>query len=67
VHFQRRALGLWDSYGLSPHPMRAGCFAGDARGRWYRNVTVEVVPQPKRGMGQSGGIDLGLKEFATLS
>jgi hypothetical protein len=67
VHFQGRALGLWDSYGLSQHPMRARCFAGDARGRWYRNVTVEVMPQPKCGMGQSGGIDLGLKAFATLS
>jgi putative transposase len=67
VHFQGRAWGLWDSYGLAQYSLRAGCFAEDARGRWYLNVTVEVVPQPQCGTGDSLGIDLGLKAFAGFS
>jgi putative transposase len=57
VHFQGRAWGLWGNYGLAQYQLRAGCFAEDARGRWYLNVTVEVAPQPKRGTAESLGID----------
>jgi len=78
VWFSRRPLSLWDSYGLPQYAehLRAGCFAEDARGRWYLNVVVEVevAEQPKAaaedivaGRAQDIGIDLGLKELACLS
>lgn len=43
------------------------CFSQDRRGNWFLNIVVEVpdaaVRQPVRGVG----IDLGLKDLATLS
>lgn len=67
LHYQGKALSLWDSYGLSDYELRSGSFSEDARGRWYLNVSVDVKkPEPSRGT-TSIGIDLGLKEFATLS
>ncbi|HWX79201.1 MAG TPA: RNA-guided endonuclease TnpB family protein [Steroidobacteraceae bacterium] len=42
-------------------------FSCDARGRWYLNIVVEV-PQAEARPERSGiGIDLGIKDFATLS
>ena len=47
--------------------MRSGSFCEDSRGRWYLNVTVDVK-KPEASTGTSSvGIDLGLKDFATLS
>ena len=67
VHYQGRAIGLWDSFGLSDYALRSGSFNEDARGRWYLNVTVEAKrPEPSSGKA-AVGIDLGLKDFATLS
>jgi len=57
---------VWDSYGLSKYKFKSGSFNEDARGRWYFNVIVEVVPQQSKGSG-SVGIDLGLKSTATDS
>lgn len=44
----------------------AGEFSQDARGRWYLCISVEYTPEISSGEGQVG-IDLGLKDTATLS
>lgn len=44
----------------------AGSFNADARGRWYINVPVEVDCADKQ-FEKVVGIDLGLKDLATLS
>lgn len=67
LHYQGKALSLWDSYGLANYALRSGNFSEDARGRWYLNVTVDVkIPPPSTGKGALG-IDLGLKDFAACS
>ena len=62
-----KPIGLWDSYGLSRYQLGAGSFSEDARGRWYINISVKVAPTPMQTSGESIGIDLGLKDFATCS
>lgn len=57
---------VWDSYGLSQYTFRTASFNEDARGRWYFNVVVDVAVKPTKGT-QAVGIDLGLKEAATVS
>src|SRR2546430_7790411 len=42
-------------------------FSRDRRGHWFLNVVVELADTPVRPLKRSVGIDLGLKEFATLS
>lgn len=42
-------------------------FSRDARGNWFLNVCIEVEQTEQRPMLTGVGIDLGLKEFATLS
>ena len=44
----------------------AGSFSQDARGRWYINYLVEM-PARERSAKKAVGIDLGLKDLATLS
>lgn len=44
----------------------AGSFNQDARGRWFINLPVEVECAPA-GNRQAVGVDLGLKDLATLS
>ena len=44
----------------------AGSFSQDAKGHWYINVVVEV-PEVDRAPVARVGIDLGLKDLATLS
>lgn len=44
----------------------AGSFSQDSLGRWYINLTVEVEPSKSDGTSEVG-IDLGLKDIATLS
>lgn len=46
--------------------IKSGSFSQDARGRWYCNVAVEYLPISRVG-NESVGIDLGLKDTATLS
>ena len=61
-----QCFGLWDSFGLSKYTFGSGSFSQDARGHWYANICVEVSPVRSRGTS-SVGIDLGLKDFATMS
>lgn len=67
VHYQGKALSLWDSYGLADYQLRSGSFSEDSRGRWYLNVTVDVKQSVKTPGTSSIGIDLGLKDLASLS
>lgn len=46
--------------------IRAGSFSQDARGRWYLNIPVEEALRESAPMSVIG-IDLGLKDLATLS
>ena len=67
VHYQGKAISLWDSFGLADYQLRSGSFSEDSRGRWYLNATVDVK-QPAKTVGTSSvGIDLGLKDLAALS
>jgi transposase len=66
IHFAGHKLSLWDSYGLTDYELRAGLFSQDSRGRWYLNVAVQVQSKPSPGTA-AVGIDLGLKEWATVS
>ena len=43
------------------------CFARDARGNWFLNIVIEVADVAARVPVRGVGIDLGLKDFATLS
>ncbi|WP_276522712.1 transposase, partial [Cupriavidus necator] len=42
-------------------------FAQDSRGNWFLNIVIEVADMPARPIQTGVGIDLGLKDFATLS
>ena len=66
IHFAGQKFSLWDSYGLSKYGLRGGSFSEDSRGRWYFNVAVEVECQPSPATA-AVGIDLGLKDCATVS
>lgn len=46
--------------------IKAGSFSQDTRGRWYINCPVEVVESTEAPL-KHAGIDLGLKNLATLS
>lgn len=43
------------------------CFSQDSRGNWFLNIVIEVAELPMRPLGHGVGIDLGLKDLATLS
>lgn len=42
-------------------------FSQDSRGNWFLNIVIEVDSVPRRDLSNGVGVDLGLKEFATLS
>jgi putative transposase len=70
IRYGKEYFNIWDSYGLSKYTIKAGCFSQDARGRWY--VCLNVVPKVPTTIQNnknkaSIGIDLGLKDFATIS
>jgi putative transposase len=66
LRYAGQFFSLWDSYGLADYQLRSGTFSQDARGRWYANLCVDVEQRQSTGAA-SVGIDLGLKDFATLS
>ena len=68
-HFHGREFKVFKS---RPLPLGAKIrdgtnFAQDARGNWYLNVCVEMPEGQAREIRNGVGIDLGLKDFATLS
>lgn len=42
-------------------------FSQDSRGNWFLNIVVEIADVAPRQINKGVGIDLGLKDFATLS
>lgn len=65
IIYLKRSFRLWKSRELEGE-FKAGCFAQDARGRWYVCCQCEVADDLPTGNG-SIGIDLGLKELATCT
>lgn len=59
-------FGMWDSYGLSKYQFKTGSFSQDSRGRWYANICVDTKVVTSTA-SKAIGIDLGLKDFATMS
>lgn len=66
LKYNRNRFKVWDSYGLENYKFRAGSFNQDSQGRWYINIVVETEDLPSQGQNEVG-IDLGLKDLATLS
>ena len=65
--FRGREYKAWISRDLEDgQTFRAGSFNQDSQGRWYINLSVEVESLEKA-EGSAVGIDLGLKELASMS
>ncbi len=65
--FRGREYRAWVSRDLQEgQTFGAGSFSQDARGRWYINLPVEVEALESTG-SDAIGIDLGLKDLATIS
>lgn len=65
--FRGREYRAWVSRDLSEgQTFGAGSFSQDTRGRWYINLPVEVESLTLAG-SDAIGIDLGLKDLATIS
>lgn len=65
--FRGRPYKAWVSRPIEDgQTFAAGSFNQDARGRWYINLPVKVQPVCSEGTA-AVGIDLGIKELATLS
>ena len=67
VQYGKTQFKLWDSYGLEQYHVKTGCFVEDARGRWYVCLVVDNAPKLESRGTEAIGIDLGLKDLATLS
>jgi putative transposase len=67
IVFAGRRVRVFDSYGLGDHELRAGCFAQNALGEWFLNVTVRASAPTNELPARAVGIDLGLKAVATTS
>jgi len=76
VKYAGHFFSLWDSYGIKTHKVKTGSFVQDSRGRWYVCLVVDGstlltnrTPEPTQATESKTpvGIDLGLKDFATLS
>ena len=66
--FHSNTFRVFYSRPLPEGKIRDGsCFARDARGHWFLNVVIEVADTIPREIKTGVGIDLGLKDFATLS
>ena len=65
VNWYGNRFRFWKSRDLGG-PIKTGAFVQDARGRWYVTFQCEVAEDRQTGTGEVG-IDLGLKDLATLS
>lgn len=67
VVLMKRTYRLWHSRTLpADAKIKSASFNEDARGRWYFNTVIEVAEAAPK-IGAPVGIDLGLKDLATLS
>ena len=67
IKYGNHWFSLWDSYGLSKYNVKTGAFVQDSRNRWYVCLVVDNAKRIESTGTESVGIDLGLKDFATLS
>ena len=67
VKYGNHWFSLWDSYGLNKYTVKTGAFVQDSRNRWYVCLVVDNAATLASKGTESVGIDLGLKDFATLS
>ena len=68
IKYAGQWFSLWDSYGIKNHKVKTGSFVQDSRGRWYVCLVVDIPEASQNTEGKTPvGIDLGLKDFATLS
>lgn len=65
ITYRKRAYQYWNSRPWEGD-LRSGAFVQDARGRWYVTLQCEVPDNLSKG-GGTIGIDLGLKDLATMS
>jgi IS605 OrfB family transposase len=65
IVYLKRRFRFWNSRELGGE-FKAGCFAQDARGRWYISFQCAVADDLPTGNG-SVGIDLGLKHLAACT
>jgi len=67
--FSGKLFRVFDSRQLPPDAKikDGSCFSKDARGNWFLNIVIEIADLSCREITKGVGIDLGLKEFATLS
>ena len=66
VTYAGQEYKFWNSRDLPGKP-KCGSFSQDARGRWYVNFVVEAPVVDTRHSVEEVGMDLGLKDTATLS
>lgn len=66
IIFNKKEYKVFQPDRLPVGSFKSGEFCQDARGRWYICIPVEYKPIQHKGVGQVG-IDLGLKNLATLS
>lgn len=67
IRFRGVEYSVWLSRPVVGRVVDGSSFSQDARGRWYLNLAVETEDVPAREIESAVGIDLGLKDFATLS
>lgn len=68
--FAGNTFRVFDSRPLPEGKIKDGTnFSKDSRGNWFLNIVIDVAvaPADARSPGRGVGIDLGLKDFATLS
>lgn len=67
-YFYRHAFRVFYSRQLPSGKIHDGsCFSRDSKGNWFLNLVIEVEEPIARTVHSGIGIDLGLKDFATLS
>jgi IS605 OrfB family transposase len=66
--FAGQTFRVWYSRPLPEGKIKDGSsFSRDRRGNWFLNIVVDVPTPPARAPVNGVGIDLGLKDFASLS
>lgn len=66
--FHGRTFRVFNSRPLPEGKIKDGSsFSRDRKGNWFLNLVIEIAEAQKRPAANDVGIDLGLKEFATLS
>ncbi|WP_175799405.1 RNA-guided endonuclease InsQ/TnpB family protein [Burkholderia ambifaria] len=66
--FAGNTFRVFNSRALPEGKIKDGTnFAQDARGNWFLNIVIEMPDVQARPVRSGVGIDLGLKDFATLS